>query len=381
MGQTGARRILGGGTGHGKDSRSLESVDLRARAKCADGMLRIDAAVRVVAALQAMRAVRIHETGGPEVLRLEEITLEAPPMGTARVRHTAIGVNFIDIYHRSGLYPVGLPSGLGQEAAGVVEEVGEGVDQVVPGDRVVYAGAGGPGAYSDARNVPADRLVPIPDSVADEVAAASLLKGMTVAYLIRETYPVRRGETVLFHAAAGGVGLMACQWLHHLGVRVIGTVGSPEKAELARAHGCTHALVYTEEDFVARVRELTDGRGVPVVFDSVGCSTFQGSLDCLARRGLMVSFGNASGPPPLLDLTELSRKGSLFVTRPTLFDYIASRTSLLATARALFDVILAGHVRVEVQNRWPLAEAVEAHRALESRKTVGASVLIPASRS
>ena len=325
-----------------------------------------------------MRAIRMYETGGPDVLRVDDVSLGPPSSGEAQVQHTAIGLNFIDTYHRSGLYPVpALPSGVGVEAAGRVVAVGEGVDHVAPGDRVAYCGAGGPGAYADARNLPAERLVRLPESISDEVAAASLLKGMTVAYLIRDTYPVRSGQTVLLHAAAGGVGLIACQWLAHLGVRVIGTVGTPDKAELARAHGCAEPIVYTQEDFARRVRALTDGEGVPVVYDSVGRATFSGSLDSLARRGLLVSFGNASGPPPLLELGLLARKGSLYVTRPTLFDYVASRQALLATAGALFDVLAAGHVRVDVHQRWPLSEAAEAHRALEARKTVGASLLIP----
>lgn len=253
----------------------------------------------------------------------------------------------------------------------------KGVDCVSIGDRVAYASVGGPGSYSDARNVPADRLVPLPAEISDEVAAASLLKGMTVAYLLRETYPVRRGQTVLFHAAAGGVGLIACQWLRHLGVEVIGTVGTREKAELARSHGCTHPIVYTEENFTEKVRAFTNSAGVPVVFDSVGRATFEGSLDCLARRGVLVSFGNASGPPAPLNLGILARKGSLYVTRPTLFDYIATRDSLLETAHALFDVIAAGHVRIDIHQRWPLDQVAEAHRALESRKTVGATILVP----
>lgn len=325
-----------------------------------------------------MRAIRFHETGGPDVLRFEDMTLGHPAAGEAQVRHTAIGVNFIDTYHRTGLYPPArLPSGLGVEAAGVVEAVGPGVSGVALGDRVAYAAAGGPGAYADARNIQADRLVCLPETVSDEVAAASLLKGMTVAYLIRETYRVRAGETVVFHAAAGGVGLIACQWLHHLGVRVIGTVGTRDKAELVRAHGCAHPIVYTEEDLPERVRALTAGEGVPVVYDSVGRATFAASLDCLRPRGLLVSFGNASGPPPRLDLGVLSRKGSLFVTRPTLFDYVAKREDLSATSGALFEMLTAGHVRVEVRQRWPLSQAAEAHRALEARKTTGASLLIP----
>lgn len=323
------------------------------------------------------RAIRIHETGGPEVLQFEEIELAEPGPGQARVRHTAIGLNYIDTYHRSGLYPVALPSGLGVEAAGIVEAVGADVTAVSPGERVVYASSGGPGAYAEARVLPADGLVPLPEAIDDQTAAALMLQGMTAEYLIRRLYPVLAGQTVLWHAAAGGVGLIACQWLKHLGVRVIGTVGSEQKAELARAHGCSDTIVYTRENFTDRVRDLTQGEGVPVVYDSVGHDTFEGSLDCLSPRGLMVSFGNASGPPPPLQLGVLAQKGSLFVTRPTLGCYIATRAELLASARAVFDVATAGVVRVEVRQTWPLVEAADAHRALEARQTVGSSVLLP----
>jgi NADPH2:quinone reductase len=322
-------------------------------------------------------AIRIHETGGPEVLRHEEVKLEAPGPGEALVRHRAVGLNFIDTYHRTGLYPVpDLPSGLGIEAAGVVEAVGEGVTEVSVGERVAYA-AGPPGAYAGARLMAADRLVPLPDAIEDEVAAAMMLKGMTVEYLIRRTFEVRPGQTVLFHAAAGGVGLIACQWLRALGAKVIGTVGSDEKAELARAHGCHHPVVYTREDFTKRVRELTDGEGVPVVYDSVGRATFDGSLECLRPRGLMVSFGNASGKPDPFDTLALSQKGSLYLTRPSLFAYVATREELLASARALFEVVLSGKVTIEVRQRFPLEQAAEAHRALEARRTAGASILVP----
>lgn len=321
------------------------------------------------------RAIRIHEHGGPEVMRLEDVDVGEPGPGEARVRHTAVGLNFIDTYHRTGLYAVSLPSGLGMEAAGVIEAVGEGVSELSPGQRVAYA-AGPPGAYAEARVVAADRLVPLPDAVDDETAAAAMLKGMTVEYLIRRTHRVSAGETVLLHAAAGGVGLVACQWLKHLGATVIGTVGSDEKAELARAHGCDHPIVYTREDFAARVRELVPG-GVPVVYDSVGAATFEASLDCLAPRGLMVSFGNASGKPPALEVGALAQKGSLFLTRPTLMTYVAARADLLESAAAVFDVIARGAVTIAIGQRFPLADAAEAHRALEDRATTGSTVLIP----
>jgi NADPH2:quinone reductase len=322
------------------------------------------------------QAVRLYETGGPDVLRWEEVGVGDPGPGQARVRHTAVGVNFIDTYHRSGLYPLPLPSGLGSEGAGVVEAVGPGVAVVRPGDRVAYAG-GPPGSYAEARVMPADRLVKVPDGVTDRQAAAVMLKGMTVQYLIRRTYPVKPGETVLFHAAAGGVGLIACQWLKALGATVIGTVGSDEKAALARAHGCDHPVVYTREDFPARVRELTGGAGVPVVYDSVGASTFPASLDCLRPLGLFVSFGNASGPVPPFPLGLLTQKGSLFATRPTLATYTATRADLEATARELFDVVLSGTVKVEVNHTYPLRDAAQVHRDLEGRKTTGSVVMLP----
>ena len=322
------------------------------------------------------KAIRFQAAGGPEVLRLEEVPAGDPGPGQARVRHTAIGVNFIDTYHRTGLYPLPLPSGLGVEAAGVVEAVGSGVAHVKTGDRVGYAG-GPPGSYSEARTMPADRLVRLPDGISDRQAAGAMLKGLTVWYLTRRTYQVKAGETVLLHAAAGGVGLIACQWLKALGATVIGTVGSDEKAALARAHGCDHAIVYGREDFVARVRELTKGAGVPVVYDSVGKATFQGSLDCLRPRGLMVSFGNASGPVPPVDLLQLSAKGSLFLTRPTLAAYTATREELDGAAAELFEVIRAGKVRIEVTGTYPLAEAARAHRDLEGRKTTGSILLLP----
>ncbi|MCC6521486.1 MAG: quinone oxidoreductase [Polyangiaceae bacterium] len=322
------------------------------------------------------RAIRIDETGGPEVLRLAEVDVPAPGPGQALVRHTAIGVNYIDTYHRSGLYPLpGLPHGIGVEAAGVVEAVGAGVVGLEVGARVAYAG-GTPGAYAERCVVAADKLVPLPDGIGDELAAAMLLKGMTVEYLVTRCFRVEPGMTVLWHAAAGGVGLIACQWLKALGATVIGTVGSDAKAEVALAHGCDHAIVYTREDFAARVRELTLGRGVPVVYDAVGRTTFRGSLDSLARRGMLVGFGNASGKPEPFDVLELSRRGSLYLTRPTLFDYTATRGELLASATALFERVGAG-LGIEISLRVPLAEAAEAHRALERRETVGSVVLVP----
>jgi NADPH2:quinone reductase len=322
------------------------------------------------------RAIRIHETGGPEVLRWEEVTLGEAGAGQARVRHTAIGVNFIDTYHRTGLYKLPLPSVLGVEAAGVVEAVGTGVSHATVGDRVAYVSRP-PGAYAEAALVPADRLVRIPDGVSDEVAAAGLLKGMTVWMLVRRIHAVKLGETVLFHAAAGGVGLIAMQWLRAIGARTLATVGSDEKGKLALASGASEVIVYTREDFARRVRELTRGEGVPVVYDSVGKSTFDGSLDSLAPMGLMVSYGNASGPVPPFDLGQLAQKGSLFLTRPTLFSYTARREDLEEAARELFAVLQSGQVRIDVKHRWPLARAADAHRALEGRKTTGSIVLVP----
>jgi NADPH2:quinone reductase len=322
------------------------------------------------------RAIRIHATGGPEALQLDDVTLPPPGPGEARVRHTAIGVNFIDTYHRSGLYPLPMPAGIGSEAAGLVEAVGAGVTDVAVGQRVAYCG-GAPGSYADARVIPADRLVPLPAAVGDRDAAALLLKGLTVQYLFRQTFRLQGGETILFHAAAGGVGLIACKWAKALGVRMIGTVSSDEKAALARAHGCAETIVYTREDFVARVKALTGGAGVPVVYDSIGKDTFPASLDCLAPRGLFVSFGNASGPVAAFNLGLLAQKGSLFATRPTLMGYAAKRADLLAMADDLFAMVAAGKVKADVRQTFPLAAAVDAHRALESRATTGATLLIP----
>jgi NADPH:quinone reductase len=320
------------------------------------------------------KAIRLHRTGGPEVLTWEEVTVGEPGDGQARVRHTAIGVNFVDTYHRSGLYP--LPGGLGSEGAGVVEAVGPGVMHVRPGDRVAYAG-GPPGSYSEVRVMPADRLVKLLEGISDRTAAAMMLKGMTTQYLIRRTYKVQPGDTVLFHAAAGGVGLIACQWLKALGATVIGTVGSEEKAAVARAHGCDHPIVYTKEDFPKRVRELTGGKGVPVVYDSVGKSTFAGSLDCVRPLGLLVSFGNASGPVPPFEPSVLTQKGSLYLTRPTLVTYTATRADLEATVKELFDVVLSGKVRIEINHTYPLKDAAQVHRDLEGRRTTGSIVMLP----
>lgn len=323
------------------------------------------------------KAIRIHATGGPDVLRWEDVEVGEPGEGQARIRHTAIGVNFIDTYHRSGLYPLPLPSGLGSEAAGVVEAVGPGVTAVKPGDRVAYAG-GPPGSYSEARLIPAHILVPIPEGASDQIAAAVMLKGMTSQYLIRRTYAVKAGETVLFHAAAGGVGLIACQWLKALGATVIGTVGSDEKAAIAKAHGCEHVIVSTREDIAKRVREITGGAGVPVVYDSVGKDTFLASLDCLKPLGLLVSFGNSSGKVTPFDIGILSQKGSLYLTRPTLATYTATLADLEATAKDVFEVIRSGKVKVEVRHTYPLSEAATVHRDLEGRRTVGSIVMLPA---
>jgi NADPH2:quinone reductase len=322
------------------------------------------------------KAILIHKHGGPEVLQYEDVTVGDPGPGQARIRQTAIGLNFIDTYHRSGLYQLPMPSGIGLEGAGVVEGVGPGVTWVKVGDRVAYAG-GPPGAYAEVRLIPADRLVKVPEGISDRTAAAMMLKGLTTQYLIRSTYRVQPGQTVLFHAAAGGVGLIACQWLKALGVSVIGTVGSDEKAKLAKAHGCEHTIVYTRENFAERVKEITDGKKVPVVYDSVGKDTFMGSLDSLQTRGMLVVFGNGSGPVGAFDLNLLAGKGSLYVTRPTLVTYTAKREDLEAMAADLFDVVKSGKVRIEVNQTYPLKDAGQAHRDLESRKTTGSTVLLP----
>lgn len=322
-----------------------------------------------------VKAIRFSQTGGPEVLSYEDVKVGAPGAGEARVRHNVIGLNFIDTYQRSGLYPMPLPSGLGMEAAGVVEAVGSGVTTVKAGDRVAYAG-GPPGAYSDVRLIPAEKLVKIPAGVSDDEAAAMMLKGMTVQYLIRRVYRVQKGETVLFHAAAGGVGTIACQWLKALGATVIGTVGSDEKARIAQAHGCDHTIVYTRENFAERVMEITDGRGVPVVFDSVGKDTFTGSVASLQPRGLVAVFGNGSGPVTGVDINVLA-KGSYYVTRPTLMTYTALRSDLEASSKELFNIVKSGKVKIEINQRYALADAAQAHRDLEGRKTTGSTVFTP----
>lgn len=323
-----------------------------------------------------MKAIRFEKTGGPEVLHLEDMELPAPRAGEVRVRHTAIGVNFIDTYHRSGLYPVPLPSGLGLEAAGTVEATGDGVTNLKPGDRIAYC-SGPIGAYAEANNVPADRVVKIPAGISDGEAAAALLKGLTAHYLLKQTYPVRAGQTILVHSAAGGVGLIACQWAKHLGVTVIGTVGSDDKAALASANGCAHVLNLKNGEWSKRVRELTDGNGVPVVYDSVGRETFTGSLDCLSIRGTMVSFGNSSGAVPAFEPGILSAKGSLYLTRPSLMHYTRCAKELQQGADDLFAVVQSGAVKIAVNQRFPLAQARQAHEALHSRATTGATILIP----
>lgn len=320
-------------------------------------------------------AIRIHETGGPGVMVWERVPVAEPGPGQVLLRQTAVGLNYIDTYHRSGLYPLPeLPAILGREAAGVVEAVGPDVAGLAPGDRVAYAMAAG--SYCEMRVIDADLLVPLPEEVDDRTAAAMMLKGLTVQYLLRRTHEVRAGETILIHAAAGGVGLLACQWARHLGATVIGTVGSPEKAELARAHGCDHPVLYREQSFVDRVREITGGRGVPVVYDSVGGETFEASLDCLAPRGLLVSFGQSSGPVPPFNIGTLAAKGSLFLTRPTLATFVARREMLLESAAELFELVRDGTIRIEVCQAYPLSDAAGAHRDLEARKTSGSTVFM-----
>jgi NADPH2:quinone reductase len=318
-------------------------------------------------------AIRVHQTGGPEVLKWEEVEVGDPGPGEVRVRQEAAGLNFIDVYHRTGLYPQQLPFTPGVEGAGIVDAVGPGITGVQVGDRVAYAGP--VGGYAQVRLIDADRVVKLPDTIPSEQAAAAMLQGMTVHMLLRSVYPVKAGETILIHAAAGGVGLIACQWAKALGATVIGTVGSDEKAELARGHGCDHPIVYTREDFVGEVARLTGGKKLPVVYDSVGKETFLKSLDCLAPRGMMVSFGNASGSPEPIAPGLLAQKGSLFLTRPTLFNYIATRPELEQAAGELFAMMTGGAVKVEVKQRFPLKDAAEAHRALEARKTSGSTVL------
>jgi NADPH2:quinone reductase len=322
-----------------------------------------------------VQAIRICETGGPEVMMLEEVLLDAPGSGMVTVENRAIGLNYIDTYHRSGLYPLSLPTGIGLEGAGVVQAVGEGVT-LAEGDRVAYCSAGF-GAYAQALNLPAARLIKIPDGISFEQAAACLLKGQTTEYLLQRTYPLSSGETCLFHAAAGGVGLLFGQWANSIGATVIGTVGSKQKAELARAHGFAHVINYRTEDVVQRVLEITQGQKVPVVYDGVGLDTFDRSLDCLQPRGLMVSFGNASGPPAPLNVQMLANKGSLYITRPTMVTYTLSSEELQQSADDLFARVLSGDVRVAINQRYPLADAQQAHRDLESRKTNGSTILLP----
>jgi NADPH:quinone reductase len=321
-------------------------------------------------------AIRIHQAGGPEVMAWEEIDVPAPAPGQVLLRHTAVGLNFIDVYHRTGLYPVPVPFTPGLEGAGVVEALGDGVTEFSVGDRVAYANP--PlGAYAQARVMPADRLVRLPGSIDDRTAATMMLQGMTAQYLLRRTYRVQAGDTILIHAAAGGVGLLVCQWAKHLGATVIGTVGSEDKAELAKAHGCDHPILYKSEDFVARVREITGGEGVPVVYDSVGADTFLKSLDCLRPLGMMVSFGQSSGKVEALDTGLLAAKGSLFLTRPSLMAYTAKRADLVASAAELFEVVAMGAVKVEVRQTYALKDAANAHRDLEGRKTTGSTLLLP----
>jgi len=321
------------------------------------------------------KAIRIHEAGGPEKMIWEDVQVGDPGPGEARVRHTAVGLNYIDVYQRMGMYPLpALPTVIGMEGAGVIEALGEGApSDLAVGMRVAYAD-NPPGAYAEARVMPADRLVPVPDGIDDKTAAAMMLQGMTAEYLLRRTYEVKPGDTILFHAAAGGVGLIACQWAKHLGATVIGTVGNDEKAELARAHGCDHAIVYTRENFLDRVKEITGGAGLPVVYDSVGKDTFEDSMKCLKPRGLAVNFGNSSGPADPVAPGDLGKMGCIYLTRPSLMVYNAKREELLACAKALFDVVLAGHVKIEIHQTYALSDATQAHTDLEGRKTTGSTV-------
>jgi NADPH2:quinone reductase len=322
------------------------------------------------------KAIRFHQTGGPEVLKWEDVEVGEPGPGQIRIRHTAIGLNYLDTYHRSGVYPLPLPSGVGSEGAGVVTAVGKGVKEFKKGDRVAYASPP-VGSYAEERLMPADRVVKIPAGISDRTAAAMMLKGMTARYLIKQTYPAKKGETVLVHAAAGGVGLILCQWLKALGVKTIGTVGTKEKAALAKKHGCTWPVVYTEEDFLEAVKKITKGKGVPAVYDGVGKAVFMKSLDCLSPRGLAINFGNASGTVDPFPLTMLAGKGSLYVTRPTLFTHVATRKDLLTTANDLFKVVKSGKVKIRIDQEYALKDAARAHADLESRKTTGSTILIP----
>jgi NADPH2:quinone reductase len=322
-------------------------------------------------------AIRFHKTGGPEVLQWEEVQVPQPGPAEALIRHKAVGINFIDTYHRSGLYAVPMPSGIGLEGAGVIEAIGPGVTDLKVGDRVAYAN-GPMGSYSELKVHPADRLVKLPDGISFEQAASMMLQGLTVQYLLRRMHYVpKSGDTILWHAAAGGIGLIACQWARALGVNLIGTVGTEEKAALAREHGAAHTINYSKEDFVARVAEITGGKKVPVVYDSVGKDTFMKSLDCLQVRGLMIIFGNSSGPVPPIDVNILNPKGSLYVTRPSLMGYVSKRDELLASAKDLFDVVLSGKVKVGPRQTYALKDAAQAHRDLEARKTTGSTILVP----
>ncbi|SHN43717.1 NADPH2:quinone reductase [Duganella sacchari] len=323
-----------------------------------------------------VKAIRMQRVGGPEVMELVDVDLPPPGPGEVRMRHEAIGLNYIDVYHRTGLYPQPMPGALGVEGAGVVEEVGEGVTHLKVGDRVAYGGR--PlGAYSQARNIPAAQLLVLPKQIEFDTAAAMMLQGLTVQYLFHRTVPLKAGDTILFHAAAGGVGLIACQWARVMGVNLIGTVGSEEKAALAIENGASHVINYNQENFTERVKELTDGKGVSVVYDSIGKDTFIGSLDCLQPLGMMVSFGNASGPVLPFGLNELASRGSLFVTRPSLMAYTAKREDLEASARSLFGVVSSGEVKIDIRQRYALADVQQAHRDLEARKTTGSTILLP----
>jgi len=322
------------------------------------------------------KAIRINRVGGPEVMELVDVELGPPGPGEAQVRHEAIGLNYIDVYFRSGQYVQPLPNGLGMEGAGVVEAVGEGVTEVQVGDRVAYAGR--PiGAYAEARNMPASQLLVLPEKIGFDTAAAMMLQGLTVQYLFHRTVPLKAGDTILFHAAAGGVGLIACQWAKVMGVTLIGTVGSEEKAALATENGAHHVINYNQENFTERVKEITGGKGVSAVYDSIGKDTFIGSLDCLQPLGTMVSFGSASGPVPPFSLTELANRGSLFITRPSLMSYMAKREDLEAAAKSLFGVVASGEVKIDVRQRYALADVAQAHTELEARKTTGSSILLP----
>lgn len=325
---------------------------------------------------QMTKAIRFHQPGGPEVLTWDDIDVGDPGPGQIRLRHTVVGLNYIDTYHRSGLYPLPLPSGLGMEAAGTVEAVGDNVSSVSEGDRVAYA-AGPPGSYADARLIEADKVVQIPAGIDDQTAAAMMLKGLTAQYLIRQIHKVEAGDTILIHAAAGGVGLIVCQWAKSLGATVIGTVSSDAKAELARANGCDHTIIYTREDFVSRVNEITDGAKLQVVYDSIGVDTFSGSLDCLRARGTMVSFGQASGPIAPVDLGVFAQKGSLFFTRPTLFNYADTPENLRTMSEELFSAVASGAVKITIDQTFALSDARAAHEALEARKTTGSTILLP----